>query len=146
MPTGLKGQKRSADVIGNAVKVMRIAASEETKELDSVNSAAAELGARGDKVRAARLSAVEKREIATVAADERWAKRKKYSGETEPSLGGSLDPAYAAMRAGSSLIPCTKAENTRLGSPTTSIFGRRSRISSHRVLSCNSARLLPTQR
>jgi hypothetical protein len=116
---GPKGERRPADVIGNAVKVMRIAASEETKELDSVNS---------------------------VAADERWAKRKKYSGETEPSLGGSLDPAYAAMRAGSSLIPCTKAENTRLGSPTTSIFGRRSRISSHRVLSCNSARLLPTQR
>jgi hypothetical protein len=31
MPKSPKGQKRPADVIGNAVKVMRIAAGEETK-------------------------------------------------------------------------------------------------------------------
>ena len=30
MPEGPKGEKRPADVIGNAVKVMRIATSEET--------------------------------------------------------------------------------------------------------------------
>ena len=34
MPTGPKGQKRPADVIGNAVKVMRIATGEEVEELD----------------------------------------------------------------------------------------------------------------
>jgi hypothetical protein len=33
MPTGPKGQKRPADVIGNAVKVMRIATGEEVEEL-----------------------------------------------------------------------------------------------------------------
>jgi hypothetical protein len=31
MPTGPKGEKRPADVIGNAVKVMRIATGEETE-------------------------------------------------------------------------------------------------------------------
>jgi len=32
MPKGPKGQKRPADVIGNAVKVMRIATGEETED------------------------------------------------------------------------------------------------------------------
>ena len=31
MPTGPKGEKRPADVIGNAVKVMRLATGEETE-------------------------------------------------------------------------------------------------------------------
>ena len=39
-----RGEKRPADVIGNAVKVMRIATGEETEELDSAKFAAAELG------------------------------------------------------------------------------------------------------
>ena len=33
MPTGPKGEKRPADVIGNAVKVMRILTGEETETL-----------------------------------------------------------------------------------------------------------------
>ena len=54
MPKGPRGEKRPADVIGNAVKVMRIATGEETEELDtdSAKSAAAELEARGGKARA----------------------------------------------------------------------------------------------
>ena len=36
MPKGPKGEKRPADVIGNAVKVMRIATGEETEERDRV--------------------------------------------------------------------------------------------------------------
>jgi hypothetical protein len=48
MPRGPRGEKRPADVIGNAVKVMRIATGEEEEELpDSTKSAAAELGSRG---------------------------------------------------------------------------------------------------
>ena len=45
MPKGPRGEKRPADVIGAAVKVMRIATGEETEELetDQVKSAAAEL-------------------------------------------------------------------------------------------------------
>ena len=52
MPRGLRGEKRPADVIGAAVKVMRIATGEETEEIDLVKSAAAELGSRGGKARA----------------------------------------------------------------------------------------------
>ena len=35
MPTGPKGERRPADVIGNAVKVMRIATGEEVEILDA---------------------------------------------------------------------------------------------------------------
>jgi len=72
MPRGPRGEKRPADVIGNAVKVMRIATGEETEELDSVKSAAAELGSRGGKARAARMTPERRREIAKGAAAKRW--------------------------------------------------------------------------
>ena len=72
MPRGPRGEKRPADVIGNAVKVMRIAIGEETEELDSVKSAAAELGSRGGKARAARLAPERRAEIAKKAAKARW--------------------------------------------------------------------------
>jgi hypothetical protein len=56
MPRGPHGQKRPADVIGNALKVMRIATGEEDEDLpDSAKSAAAELGSRRGKARAAKL-------------------------------------------------------------------------------------------
>jgi hypothetical protein len=45
-------------------KVMRIATGEETEEVDSVKSAAAELGARGGRARAAALTKVKRSEIA----------------------------------------------------------------------------------
>ena len=49
MPKGPKGEKRPADVIGNAVKVMRIAVGEETDDTpdDGKNKAAQELGKLG---------------------------------------------------------------------------------------------------
>ena len=74
MPRGPQGQKRPADVIGNAVKVMRIATAEETDETDSAKSAAAELGARGGKARAARMDPERRAEIAKKAAAKRWEK------------------------------------------------------------------------
>ena len=43
-------------MIGAAVKVMRIATGEETEKLDPVKSAAAELGSRGGKARAEKLT------------------------------------------------------------------------------------------
>ena len=49
--SGPRGEKRPADVIDNAVKVMRIATGEETEEIDSVKSAAAERGSSGGKAR-----------------------------------------------------------------------------------------------
>ena len=72
MPRGPQGQKRPADLIGNAVRVMRIATGEETGELDSAKSAAAELGSRGGKARAARMTPARRREIAEKAARTRW--------------------------------------------------------------------------
>jgi hypothetical protein len=73
MPKGPRGEKRPADVIGNAVKVMRIATGEETEELpDSAKSAAAELGSRGGKARAACLSKTQRSAIARKAAKTRW--------------------------------------------------------------------------
>jgi hypothetical protein len=74
MPKGPRGEKRPADVIGNAVKVMRIATGEETEELDAdrAKSAAAELGSRGGRERASRLSPERRTEIARKAARDRW--------------------------------------------------------------------------
>lgn len=74
MPRGPRGEKRPADVIGNAVKVMRIATGDEDEELDPVKSAAAELGSRGGKARAAALTRPRRQEIARRAADRRWNK------------------------------------------------------------------------
>jgi len=74
MPRGPRGEKRPADVIGTAVKVMRIATGEETEEVDSAKSAAAELGSRGGKARAARMTPERRAEIARKAAAKRWSR------------------------------------------------------------------------
>ena len=75
MPTGPKGEKRPADVIGNAVKVMRIATGEEE---DTGRDPAKELqrkgGLKGGAGRAKALSSEQRREIASKAAAARWKK------------------------------------------------------------------------
>jgi hypothetical protein len=75
MPKGPKGQKRPADVIGNAVKVMRIATGEEQEDFpadDGKDKAAQSLGQRGGKARAQALSGKRRKEIAKRAAAARW--------------------------------------------------------------------------
>ena len=74
MPKGPQGQKRPADLIGNAVKVMRIATGEEAEEFDDdgKDPAAKALGAKGGKARAAKLSPERRSEIARKAAKSRW--------------------------------------------------------------------------
>jgi hypothetical protein len=74
MPKGPKGQKRPADVIGTAVKVMKIATGEETEDVgdDGKDKAAAELGRRGGKARAEKLTAKRRAAIAKAAAKARW--------------------------------------------------------------------------
>ena len=74
MPTGPKGQERPADVIGNAVKVMRIATGEEADDApdDGKSAAAKELGSKGGKKRAANMSPERRAEIARKAAASRW--------------------------------------------------------------------------
>jgi hypothetical protein len=71
MPKGPRGEKRPADVIGAAVKVMRIATGQESEEI-TIKSAAAELGSRGGKARAAKLSKKKRTQIARNAAKKRW--------------------------------------------------------------------------
>lgn len=77
MPRTPKGHKRPADVISNAVRVMRIATGEiEESERtdDGKNRAAVELGRKGGLARAASVSAKQRREIARRAAAKRWAR------------------------------------------------------------------------
>lgn len=76
MPKGPKGQKRPADVIGNAVKVMRIATGEETDDVkdDGKDPAAKSLGSRGGKARAEALTPFERKRIARAGARARWKK------------------------------------------------------------------------
>lgn len=74
MPRGPKGEKRPADVIGNAVHVMRIATGEiEDKTADEgKNAAAVSLGRMGGKARAKSMTAKQRAEIARRAAQKRW--------------------------------------------------------------------------
>ena len=78
MPKGPKGEKRPADVIGAAVKVMKIATGELEEDTDKPdagkNPAAVELGRMGGKARAAKLTPERRAEIAKKAAAKRWAK------------------------------------------------------------------------
>jgi hypothetical protein len=77
MPKGPKGQKRPADVVSNAVKVMKIATGEEQEEFDGSDDkdpAAQAMGRKGGKARADSLSAKKRSEIAKKAATKRWGK------------------------------------------------------------------------
>ena len=72
MPRGPRGEKRPADVIGNTVKVMRIATGEEAEELPPQKRVKA--GQRGGPARAKALSPQQRSEIARAAAEARWKK------------------------------------------------------------------------
>ena len=72
MPKGPRGEKRPADVIGNAVRVMRIATGEEQDDWALIASAAAQLGKLGGAARARNLTAEQRAEIAKKAASARW--------------------------------------------------------------------------
>ncbi len=75
MPKGPKGEKRPADAIGAAVMVAKIATGEIEDEApnDGKNKAAQELGRKGGKARAEKLSKKRRTEIAKRAAKTRWA-------------------------------------------------------------------------
>ena len=80
MPTGPRGEKRPRDVIGTAVKVVKILKGEIEEDIDPKKSAAAvELGSRGGKARASRLTPEQRKEIARRAAIKRWQKRRDQS-------------------------------------------------------------------
>jgi hypothetical protein len=75
MPKGPKGQKRPADVIRNAVTVMKQIATgeiEETLTEDGKSRAAVELGRKGGLARAKSVKRADRIEIARKAAKARW--------------------------------------------------------------------------
>jgi len=77
MPKGPKGEKRPADVIANAVKVMRIATGDEEEDYDTPEAkgkapAAVSMGKRGGKARAEKMTPERLAEIARKAAETRW--------------------------------------------------------------------------
>ncbi len=77
MPRGPKGERRPADVIGAAVKVMRIATGEEAEDYGpgtSKDKGAQELGRKGGKKRAESMTAERRAEIAKKAAEKRWSR------------------------------------------------------------------------
>ena len=76
MVKGPKGEKRKADVIGNAILIARIATGEAKDGVadDGKDKAAQALGAKGGKARAKSLSKKRRAEIATSAAAARWKK------------------------------------------------------------------------
>lgn len=71
MPKGPNGQKRPADVIGNAIRVARIATGEEREDEALPQSKGASLGGKN---RAKTLSPERRSEIATQAATARHKK------------------------------------------------------------------------
>jgi hypothetical protein len=78
MPRGPNGERRPADVIGNAVKIMRIATGEEPEDYGRPsikNEAAASLGKLGGKARAASTTVEQRQEIARKAAKALWRKK-----------------------------------------------------------------------
>ncbi len=72
MPQGPQGQKRPADVIGNAIKVARIA----TGEIEDDEKRPEAKRANGGLARSRRLSPKRRSEIAKSAARARWAVEK----------------------------------------------------------------------
>jgi hypothetical protein len=78
MPRGPKGEKRPADMIGNAVHVTRIATGEEPEDYEpdpkseGKDPAAVALGRKGGKARAEGMTAKRRKEIAKRAAKARW--------------------------------------------------------------------------
>ena len=74
MPKGPRGEKRPADAVSRAVMIGKIATGEIEDERE-LSSAAAELGRKGGKARAATMSPERRKAIAQKAAAQRWKKR-----------------------------------------------------------------------
>lgn len=74
MPKGPNGEKRPADVIGNAVHVMRVLTGEadDAPPDDGKDKAAQSMGRRGGAARAASMTPERRSEIAKKAAAKRW--------------------------------------------------------------------------
>jgi hypothetical protein len=77
MPKGPRGERRPGDVVGAATKVAKIATGEIEEDYgphEGKDKAAAELGRKGGKARAERMTAYQRAEAARRAAAKRWKK------------------------------------------------------------------------
>jgi len=77
MPKGPRGERRPADVIGCAVRVMEIATGQVDEQPEAPSAAKEYMrrgGLKGGKARAAKLSAAKRKAIAKKAAGARWGK------------------------------------------------------------------------
>ena len=74
MAKGPRGEKRPADVVARAVKVVRIATGEEQHDREATASAESQLGKLGGAARARNLTAEQRVETAKKAAAKRWGK------------------------------------------------------------------------
>ncbi len=76
MPKGPRGEKRPADVIGAAVKVMRIATGEDPDDREDAPelTPGQQLGKLGGAARARNLTGEQRQEIARKGAATRWKK------------------------------------------------------------------------
>lgn len=74
MPKGPRGEKRPADANAGAMMFAKISISEIEDEREELASAAAQLGRKGGKARAANLTKEQRAEIAKKAAAKRWSK------------------------------------------------------------------------
>ena len=75
MPTGPRGERRPADLIANAVRVMQIATGEAVEEFeadDGKDKGAQAMGRKGGAARAASMTPERRAEIARAAATKRW--------------------------------------------------------------------------
>jgi hypothetical protein len=74
VPRGPKGEKRKADVIGNAILIARIATGEakDGDADDGKDKAAQMLGKKGGEARAKSLTKKRRSDIAKRAAQSRW--------------------------------------------------------------------------
>jgi hypothetical protein len=72
MVKGPNGEKRPADAVARAIMIARIATGEIEDEREELSSAAAELGRKGGKARAAAMTPERRAEIARKAAAKRW--------------------------------------------------------------------------
>ena len=79
MPRGPEGERRPADVSGNAAKVIRIATGDQPEDFgpdDGKDPAAKALGKKGGAARAAKMTPERRAEIAKTAAKKRWGNTK----------------------------------------------------------------------
>jgi hypothetical protein len=77
MLRGPRGERHPADVIGNVVKVMRIATGEQADDREDVPapSPAAQFGKLGGTARAKALTPEQRKEIASKGAAKRWGRK-----------------------------------------------------------------------